>query len=431
MAETFAPNIQATAKVRPLYDESIRYVGLAGGRGSSKSWTVADWIITRCQQFPGTRGLLVREIQKSLMQSAKHLIESRLEHHKLGTRQGWRVLNESIVTPGNGILVFQGMQNHTADSIKSFEGFDFAWVEEAHTLSQFSLDLLRPTIRKEGSRLIFTWNPRRKNDPVDAMFRGAIPPTSSAFIPLNYNDNPWFPAELEQERLDCLQSQPDQYGHIWLGEYATVIKGAYFVQQLAAARAEGRIGRVPFDPLLSVRVACDIGGTGAKADAFAMWPSQWIGKEIRVRDYYEAVGQDIATHVNWLKSKGYTPGRTTIILPHDGRTQDRVHDVSYESAFRAAGYAVEVIPNQGKGAAMARVERVRTLFPAIWIDEATCEGGLQALGAYQENYDDDRNVGLGPLHNWASNGADAFGLMAVAYRPPVTTSVDYGQGMGF
>ena len=431
MAETFTPNIQATAKVRPLYDESIRYVGLAGGRGSSKSWTVADWIITRCQQYPGTRGLLVREYQKSLMQSAKHLIESRLEHHKLGTQQGWRVLNESIVTPGGGILVFQGMQNHTADSIKSFEGFDFAWVEEAHTLSQFSLDLLRPTIRKKGSRLIFTWNPRNKRDPVDMMFRGPEPPTNSVYIPLNYNDNPWFPAELEQERLDCLQSQPDQYGHIWLGEYATVIKGAYFVQQLSAARAEGRIGRVPFDPLLSVRVACDIGGTGAKSDAFAMWPSQWIGKEIRVRDYYEAVGQDIATHVNWLKSKGYTPGRTTIILPHDGRTQDRVHDVSYESAFRAAGYAVEVIPNQGKGAAMARVERVRTLFPAIWIDEATCEGGLQALGAYQENYDDDRNVGLGPLHNWASNGADAFGLMAVAYRPPVTTSVDYGQGMGF
>jgi phage terminase large subunit len=396
-----------------------RYKGAYGGRGSGKSWFFADALIERCTRRPGTRWLCVREIQKSLMESAKRLIEAELERFGLGEAHGWRTLTDRTVTPGGGVIIYQGMRDHTSDTIKSYEGFDGAWVEEAHTLSQLSLDLLRPTVRKEGSELWFSWNPRRKVDPVDLMFRGPEQPTNAVVVRANWSDNPWFPAELEQERLDCLRANPDGYGHIWDGDYQTVVKGAYFARQLAEARSDGRIGRVPFDPLNSVRVCVDIGGTGAKADAFAMWPCQWIGKEIRVRDYYEAVGQDIATHVNWLHSKGYTPDRTTIVLPHDGATQDRVISVSYESAFQQAGYRVQIVPNQGKGAAMARVERVRTLFPAIWIDEQTCSAGLEALGAYQENWDDDRGVGLGPLHNWASNGADAFGLMAIAYKPPV------------
>lgn len=411
-----------TAKVfKPLLGPS-RYKGAWGGRGSGKSFFFADSLIDRCLCHPGTRWLCVREIQKSLMQSAKRLVETELTRLQLGEADGFRVLTDRIITPGGGVIVFQGMQDHTADSLKSYEGFDGAWVEEAQSLSERSLTLLRPTIRKENSELWFSWNPSRKVDPVDVMLRGEELPTGAVVVRANWSDNPWFPDVLEQERLDCLRTDPDGYGHIWEGDYETIVKGAYFVKQLTKAREEGRIGRVPFDPLLTVRVYCDIGGTGAKSDAFCMWPAQFIGKEIRVRDYYEAVGQDIGTHVAWLRSKGYTPDRTTIVLPHDGKTQDRVFSVSYESAFRSAGYSVEIVPNQGKGAAMARVERARTLFPAIWIDEGTTEAGLSALGAYRENWDDDRNVGLGPLHDWASNGADAFGLMCVAYTPPIKHS---------
>lgn len=405
-------------KVFKPFQAPSRYKGAFGGRGSGKSWAFATLLILRACERPGLRWICVREIQKSLMQSAKHLIEARLEDLGLGEAQGFRALVDRIETPGGGVITFQGMQDHTADTVKSYEGFDGVWVEEAQTLSQRSLDLLRPTIRKEDSELWFSWNPRRKVDPVDMLLRGSEKPTGAVVVRADWRDNPKFPAVLEQERQDCERTDPDGYGHIWEGDYQTVVKGAYFVRQLAAARAEGRIGRVPFDPLLKAHICCDIGGTGAKSDAFAMWPAQWIGKEIRVRDYYEAVGQDIGTHVAWLRSKGYTPDRADIVLPHDGATQDRVHDVSYESAFQAAGYAVQVVPNQGKGAAMARVERVRTLFQGIWIDEGTTEAGLGALGAYQENWDDERGVGLGPLHNWASNGADAFGLMCVAYKAP-------------
>jgi phage terminase large subunit len=188
---------------------------------------------------------------------------------------------------------------------------------------------------------------------------------------------------------------------------------------MAEAKAAGRIGRVAFDPLMTVRLFCDIGGTGARADAFAMWPAQFIGREIRVRDYYEAVGQPLAAHLNWLRGKGYGPERAQFWLPHDGAANDRVYSVSYESALRQAGYAVTVVANQGRGAAAIRIEALRRIFPMIWFDEATTEAGRKALGWYHEKRDEARNVGLGPEHDWSSHGSDAAGLMAVAYEAPI------------
>jgi phage terminase large subunit len=237
-------------------------------------------------------------------------------------------------------------------------------------------------------------------------------------VKANWRDNPWFTAELEQERLDCLRMQPDQYDHIWEGGYVTVMEGAYYAKSLAEAKSAGRIGRVSADPLMTYLVFCDIGGTGAKADAFTMWVAQFIGMEIRVLDYYEAVGQPLATHLAWLRQRGYTPDKAWMILPHDGSTQDKVFDVSYESALKSAQYTVKVVPNQGKGAAAARIEAARRLFPSMWFNESTTEAGIAALGWYHEKKDPVRNVGLGPEHDWASHGADGFGLMAVYYEPP-------------
>ena len=138
-----------------------------------------------------------------------------------------------------------------------------------------------------------------------------------------------------------------------------------------------------------------------------------------MRDYYEAVGQPLAAHLNWLRTKGYGPERAQFWLPHDGASNDKVFDVSYESALRAAGYAVTVVPNQGKGAAAARIEAGRRMMPSIWFDEDTTGGGRDALGWYHEQRDTVRAIGLGPAHDWASHGADAFGLMCVAYEEPV------------
>jgi phage terminase large subunit len=315
-------------------------------------------------------------------------------------------------------MMFMGMQDYTADSIKSLVGFKRAWWEEAQSATAHSLNMLRPTLRAPGSELWFSWNPRRRTDPVDVMLRGEELPTGAQVLRANWRDNPWFTAELEQERLDCLRMQPEQYDHIWEGGYATVLEGAYYAKSIAEAKLAGRIGRVAPDPLLTIRLFVDIGGTGAKADAFTMWAAQFIGQEIRVLDYYEAVGQPLATHLAWMRSRGYSPDRAQVWLPHDGDTQDKVHDVSYASAFRDAGYSVEVVPNQGKGAAKARIEAGRRLFPAMWFNEATTEAGIAALGWYHEKKDEARNIGLGPEHDWSSHGADSFGMMCVVHEVP-------------
>lgn len=413
-----------TAKVfKPLL-EPARYKGAWGGRGSGKSHFFAEKLIDDSLYEKGLLSVCIREVQKSLKDSAYRLLTSKLEEMRLGEKDGFKIYQDRLQTPGDGVIVFQGMQDHTAESIKSLEGFKRAWVEEAQTLSTTSLKLLRPTIRAPESEIWCSWNPRRKTDPVDMMLRQGNLPTGAAVVRANWSDNPWFPKELEQERLDCLRDDPDQYEHIWEGGYITVSDGAYFAKHLAEARRAGRIGVVPPDPLMTYRIFVDIGGTGAKADAFTMWVAQFVGLQIRVLDYYEVVGQPIDAHLAWLNSKGYTPDRSKIWLPHDGKTNDRVFNVSYESALEQAGYNVEVVPNQGKGAAKARIEEARRLFPSIWFNEETCQTGLEALGWYHEKKDEVRNVGLGPEHDWASHGADSFGLMCVVHEPPTESNIE-------
>jgi phage terminase large subunit len=412
-----------TAEVfEPLLVPS-RYKAAWGGRGGAKSHFFAEKLIEDCLAEPGDSGegmraVCIREVQKDLAQSSKLLIESKLQSLKVGEAQGFKVFRDLIETPRDGLIIFKGMQDYTADSIKSLEGFKRAWWEEAQSATSHSLNMLKPTMRAKGSELWFSWNPRRKTDPVDVMFRGEEKPTGSIVVKTNWRDNPWLTEELKQERLDCLRIQPDQYDHIWEGGYISVIDGAYYSKSLTQARLENRIGKVPADPLMTIRIFCDIGGTGAKADAFTMWIAQFIGREIRVLNYYEAVGQPLATHLGWLRERGYTPDKAQVWLPHDGDTQDKVYDVSYASAMREAGYKVEVVPNQGKGAAMARIEAGRRLFPAMWFNEQTTTAGIDALGWYHEKKDPVRNIGLGPEHDWASHGADAFGLMCVVYEVP-------------
>lgn len=407
-----------------------------GGRGSGKSHFFAGLLIEDSLAEPGENGgeglrtVCIREVQKDLAQSSKLLIETKLAEHKLGPGDGFKVYRDLITTPGDGIIIFKGMNDYTADSIKSLEGFKRGWWEEAQGATANSINLYRPTMRASGSQMLWSYNPRRKIDPVDRMFRGAEVPTGAVVVKANWRDNPWFTSELEQERQDCLRMQPDQYEHIWEGDYISISAGAYYAACLTTAKAEGRIGHVAFDPLLTVRLFFDIGGTGAKADACSIWPAQFVGREIRTRDYYEAVGQPLATHINWLRSKGYGPERAQIWLPHDGATNDKVFAVSYESALRDAGYTVTVVPNQGRGAAAARIEAARRLFPSVWFDAATTEAGRDALGWYHEKKDDKRDIGLGPEHDWSSHGADAFGLMAVAYEQPSVKPFEFNSSGG-
>lgn len=419
-------NLPTAAVFEPLL-EPARYKAAWGGRGSGKSHFYGEHLIEECMAEPGDSGegmraVCIREIQKDLSQSSKALLEAKLNAHRITQADGFKVYSDVISTPGDGLIIFKGMNDYTADSVKSLEGFKRAWWEEAQTATQRSLDLLKPTIRAPGSQLWFSWNPRHKKDPVDKMFRGLERPTGAIVVKANWRDNPWFTAELEQERLDCLRMQPEKYDHIWEGGYEQVHEGAYYAKHLIKAKEEGRIGFFPADPLMTIRLICDIGGTGAKADAFTIWAMQFIGMEIRVVNYYEAVGQPIDAHIAWCRSQGYTPDRAQFCLPHDGATQDKVYDVSYESALKSAGYSVTVVPNQGKGAAMMRVDRARELFPQIRFHEETTQAGRDALGWYHEKRDDKRDIGLGPEHDWASHGADSFGLGCVIWEEPKSSA---------
>ena len=405
--------IPSARRFEPLIQPS-RYKGAHGGRGSGKSHFFAELLVERCLMHPGTRAVCIREVQKSLKESAKRLIEDKI--NSLGVSHEFKVQNEQISTPGDGVIIFVGMRDHTSESVKSLEGFNIAWVEEAQTLSKKSLDMLRPTIRTAGSELWFSWNPRRRNDPVDAFLRGPEHPENAVVIEANYDANPWFPEELEAERLNTKRQDPDMYDHIWEGDYITVMPGAYYTNHINTARQEGRIGaNVAADPHIQTSVFWDIGGTGARADARSLWVAQFVGSsEIRVLDYRETQGQPLSADINWLRDNNY--GSALMVLPHDGATNDRVYAVSYESSLRDAGFRVQVIPNQGKGAASKRIEASRRVFPGCWFDKKTEEAGVFALSFYHERIDEERNVGLGPEHDWSSHGADAFGLMAVAYE---------------
>jgi phage terminase large subunit len=415
-----------TARVFAPLLEPARYKGAHGGRGSGKSHFFAEMLLEDCLYEPGASGgegmraVCIREVQKDLSQSSKALLESKLSSLGLTEADGFKVYKDVITTPGDGLIIFKGMNDYTADSVKSLEGFKRAWWEEAQTATQRSLKLLRPTLRAPGSQLWFGWNPRFAADPIEKLLRGPELPTDCIVVQANWRDNPWFTAELEQERQDCLRLDPDGYDHIWEGGYETVNEGAYFARQLAEAKAQGRIGVVAPDPLMTLRAFVDIGGTGQNADSFALWVAQFVGMQVRVVDYYEAQGQPMAAHAQWLRDRGYTPDRLQIWLPHDGEKADTVFSVTPKSALESLGYSVTHVPNQGKGAAMKRVEAARRLFPSVWIDQEKCAGGLAALGWYHEKRDEARGIGLGPAHDWASHGADAYGLMCCVWEPPRT-----------
>lgn len=280
-----------------------RYKGAYGGRGSGKSHFFAELAVARCVAQPGSRIVCVREVQKSLKESVKRLIEDKIEH--LGVTSLFRPMNDQIITPGNGVMVFQGMQDHTADSIKSLEAFDIAYVEEGQTLSERSLEYLRPTIRKDGSELWFSWNPRSAGDPVDALLRGLTLPPDSSVVRVNYDSNPFFPKELEAERQFDEANNKGRYAHIWLGEYEPMAVGAIWDRQTIHTNRRTDLPDmerivVAVDPAVSNEAGSDehgiiVCGHGADGRGYVLddvslhgSPRQWATRAIAALDRWEA-----------------------------------------------------------------------------------------------------------------------------------------------
>lgn len=411
--------VNLPAKLVPVFSGEAQFRGAYGGRGSAKTRSFATMAAihgVRCASA-GDGGLIVcaREFQNSLADSSMAEVKVAIESEPW--LKSHYAIGEKYIRTRDGLIdfAFVGLARNV-NSIKSLSRIRLFWADEAEPVPEPSWVKVIPTVREERSEIWVSWNPERKNSATNKRFR-VDPPAGSRIVEMNWRDNPWFPRALDKTRLEDKAKRPEQYEHIWEGDYITAHAGAYFASSLHEAARQGRIGRVARDPLLGIRAFCDLGGTGARSDAFAIWIAQFVGREIRVLDYYEAVGEPIGSHVQWLRERDWE--KAVVYLPHDGETNDRVHDVSFESAFRDAKFETVVIANQGKGAARLRIEAARRRFPMIWFNEATTEAGRDALGWYHEKRsEDEREIGLGPEHDWSSHGADAFGLMCVAYEQP-------------
>jgi phage terminase large subunit len=416
MADLQTADVEIPTKLIPVFTGVADVRGAYGGRGSGKTMTFAKMTAIRAYMWDqaGREGVIVcgREYLNSIDDSSLAEVKAAIESEPW-LREHFDIGEKYIRTKSKRIAYkFSGMDKKTILSLKSKAKILLLWADEAEPITDKAWDIVIPTLRQEDSELWVTWNPARKSSATDRRFRQAKDARYKV-VEMNWRDNPRFPTILERQRARWAESDPDSYDHVWEGAYASAVKGAYFTKQLSAMKREGRLGRVAKDPNMKRRMFADIGGTGSNADAFTLWGAQFVGREVRVLDYYEQVGQEIGHHLEWMRSKGYLPENTEIFLPHDGATHDKVFSVSYQSAFEAAGYSVTVVKNQGRGAAMARINAARRILPSVWMNEDTTRPGFEALGWYHEKWDDERDVGLGPEHDWASHGADGFGLLAV------------------
>lgn len=415
---TAVARIELPPRLIPVFSGKARYRGAYGGRGSGKTRSFAKMAVVKGYQLSmaGREGMIAcaREYRNALGDSTLPEIKAAIaaepwlaRHYDVG---------EKYIRTKDGRIAFAfiGLR-HSLDSIKSKARIHLLWVDEAEPVSETAWLKAIPTVREPDSEIWVTWNPESRNSATHKRFR-ENPPQDARIAEISWRDNPWFPQVLNRTRLEDLEKRPEHYAHIWEGDFVTAVEGAYYAGALIKARQEGRIAHVAADPLMTYRAFWDIGGTGAKADATAIWMAQFVDREIRVVDYYEARGQPLVSHIQWLREQGY--GAAQMVLPHDGLARDRVHDVSFESMLRDAGFAVEIVPNQGPGAARMRIEAARRLFSSVWFDEKACRPGLEALSWYHEKRDENRNIGLGPAHDWSSHAADAFGLMCVAYEQP-------------
>ena len=389
--------------------EPHRYKVFYGGRGGAKSQTFAIVLLMLGRQRP-IRVLCAREVQRSIRDSVKRLLEDEID--RLGLR-GFYTSTEMEIRGANGTLfIFSGLQN--PESLKSLKGITHCWLEEAETLSERSLDIIGPTIREEGSEIWVSFNPDRINAPVWQRFVLNQPP-NALVRKVGWQDNPWFPDVLEEERQACLALSAEKYDWIWNGNPREMTEGSYYGKYLLKARDEGRLTTVPVEPSLLVNTAWDLG----VGDSTAIWFFQYLPVggtgEYRFIDYYEASGEGLPHYAEVLAKKGYRYGRH--IGPHDLAVREFGSGKSRIETARGLGIDFDVAPNLP---VLDGIDAVRSIIGASWFDKDKCAEGLKCLFAYQKERDDQHNCWKRtPLHDWTSHGADAFRYAAVGFLPPV------------
>jgi len=396
------PTAEFPAKLRFLF-EPYRYKIIYGGRGGAKSWGIARALLIRMAERQ-TRVLCAREIQKSIRESVHQLLKDQIE--ALSLSGFFVVLDDEIRGKNGSLAIFAGLKHNVAQ-IKSKEGIDIVWVEEAQTVSKQSWDLLIPTIRKEGSEIWVSFNPELDTDET---FRRFVvnPPPGAMVVKINWIDNPWFPEVLRVEKDHLKASDEDAYLTVWEGHCKAVVEGAIYANEIKRATQDNRFTRVPVDALRPVQTFWDLG----RRDKTAIWFAQQIGFEYRLIDYYENRGQALAHYLKELKSKPYVYGETW--LPHDAEHDLLASELTIEQQVKAHGFDVRITPNIR---VVDGIEAARSVFSKCYFDQDRCADGITNLRRYR--YDVNPDTGLyskTPLHDEASHGADAFRYFAVAMQ---------------
>lgn len=423
-------DVRFPPKLAPLF-LPYRYKVVYGGRGGGRSWGCARALLIKGLKNK-LRILCAREIQKSIKDSVLKLLADQIE--LLDLQSKYQVF-ETVIRGSNGTeITFSGLAQHTVDSVKSMEGVDIVWCEEAQTISKRSWDILIPTIRKDDSEIWITFNPDLETDPTYQRFV-VHPPEHSAVIELSYIDNPWFTNVMELERVHCKETDPDNYPNIWEGACRPAAEGAIYYKEIESAKVQNRICNVPYDPMLRVHVVFDIGWN----DKMAISLIQRNSSEIRVIEYIEDSHKTLDYYSALLKEKRYNWG--TVYLPHDGYSGDVKTGKSCADIMRKLGWKV---PRRNEIAEYGVEEGIRIsrmTFPRVYFDKVNAGELVERLKRYKRQVNRQTMSAGKPLHDDNSHGGDNFRYVCInadlmsnedeapqVYYTPTYAALDPGVG---
>ena len=417
-------NAEFPVKLSFLF-EPCRYKVAYGGRGGAKSWGIARALLILAAKNP-LRILCAREFMTSMKDSVHKLLCDQIE--SLGLLGFYEITQSTIRGKNGSEFAFVGLKNNVAN-VKSYEGVDICWVEEAQTVSRLSWNTLIPTIRKEKSEIWISFNPELESDETYQRFV-LNPPANSKVVKINWSDNPWFPETLQLEK-DALKARDiEAYNTVWEGLCRQTVDGAVFAREVQMAELEDRITKVAYDPTKPVHAVFDLGWS----DATAIWFVQFISMETRLIRYLEDSQKTISEYLAKLQTYGYV--YDTLWLPHDAENRTLVaNGRSIDQIVRAAGYKTKILP---RVPIVDSINAARTLFRNCWFDRENCYDGLQCLRHYRYEVDPETKAfSKTPVHDQYSHGADAFRMLGLMVneprqRKPVRTQPQgYGQPLGW
>lgn len=384
--------------------EKVRYRIFYGGRGGAKSWCFARALLAKGTKQP-MRILCAREFQTSIKDSVHKLLSDQI--YELNMESFYEITQTTIRGINGTEFIFAGIKNNT-NNIKSIEGIDIAWVEEAQSVSANSWNVLIPTIRKQDSEIWVSFNPELPTDDTWKRFVES-PPESSVVVKVNWNDNPWFPETLNLERLSLKSRDLSAYNNVWEGATRNTVDGAIFGKEMEQAELENRITNVPYDPSKPCHAVFDLGW----ADNTACWIIQYVGFDIRVLRYFEDNQKTIQHYLSLMQTFGYI--YDTIWLPHDGAAKSLGTGKSIEEIVRATGLKVQILD---RVPVADSINAARTIFPRCYFDRKNTEEGLNCLRHYRYDVDEHGTFSQKPLHDIYSHGADAWRYIGLMVNEP-------------